>query len=66
MLRYTVGMMLLAEVLIPLGLVDEAYVTVRMVSGNIMLAIVLSSLAAIGFAVLLYGVPLTVRWRRAL
>jgi hypothetical protein len=34
-LRYTVGMMLLAEVLIPLGLVDEAYVTVRMVSGNI-------------------------------
>ena len=65
-LRYTVMMMLPAEGLIALGLVGEAYVTVNMVSGNVTLAIVLSSLAAVGFAVLLYGVPLTVRWRRAL
>jgi hypothetical protein len=65
-LRYTVMMMLPAEGLIALGLVGEAYVTVSMVSGNIILSIVLSSLAAVGFAVLLYGVPLTARWRRAL
>ncbi|MGA9012476.1 MAG: DUF6328 family protein [Acetobacteraceae bacterium] len=64
-LRYTVMMMLPAEGLVALGLVGEAYVTVSMVSGNVTLAIVLSSLAAIGFAVLLYGVPLTARWRRA-
>lgn len=66
MLRYTVMMMLPAEGLVALGLVGEAYVTVSMVSGNVTLAIVLSSLAAVGFAVLLYGVPLSVRWRRAL
>ena len=63
-LRYTVMMMLPAEGLVALGLVGEAYVTVSMVSGNVTLAIVLSSLAAVGLAVLLYGVPLTVRWRR--
>ena len=60
-LRYTVAMMLPAEGLIALGLVGESYVAVSMILDSIVLAIALSLAAAIGFAMLLYGVPLAVR-----
>ncbi len=60
-LRYTAAMMLPAENLIALGLVGESYVAVGMISGSMVLAVALSLAAAIGFAVLLYGVPLAVR-----
>jgi Family of unknown function (DUF6328) len=60
-LRYTVTMMLPAEGLIALGLVGDGYVTVQMISDSITLAVVLSIAAAVGFAVLLYGVPLAAR-----
>ena len=64
-LRYTVAMMLPAEGLIALGLVGESYVAVSMISDSIVLAITLGLAAAIGFAVLLYGVPLAVRGGRS-
>jgi hypothetical protein len=64
-LRYTVAMMLSAEGLIALGLVGESYVAVSMISDSIVLATALSLAAAIGFAVLLYGVPLAVRGCRS-
>jgi Family of unknown function (DUF6328) len=60
-LRYTVAMMLPAEGLIALGLVGESYVSVSMISDNIILAIAVSVASAIGFAMLLYGVPLALR-----
>ena len=62
-LRYTVAMMLPAEGLIALGLVGESYVAVSMISDSFVPAIALSLAAAIGFAVLLYEVPLAVRGR---
>jgi hypothetical protein len=58
-------MMLSAEGLITLGLVRESYVAVSMISGSVVLATALSLAAAIGFAVLLFGVPLAVRGYRA-
>jgi hypothetical protein len=58
-------MMLSAEGLIALGLVGESYVAVSMISDSIVLATALSLAAAIGFAVLLYGVPLAVRGCRS-
>jgi uncharacterized protein DUF6328 len=64
-LRYTAAMMLPAEGLIALGLVGEAFVTVNMISGSRWLAIALAAAAAIGFAILLYGVPLAARNNRA-
>lgn len=55
-LRYTAALMLPAEGLIALGLVGEAFVTVNMISGSLLLSIAVAAAAAIGFAILLYGV----------
>lgn len=63
-LRYTVRMMVPAEGLIALGLVGDAVVTVRMITGSPALAGVLGIVAFIGFAALLYVVPLAARRRR--
>ncbi len=63
-LRYTVRMMLPAEGLIAVALVGDAYVTVRMISGSPVFALVLAAAAAVGFALLLYGLPLAARLRR--
>jgi hypothetical protein len=63
-LRYTVRMMLQAEGLIALGLVGNAYVTVRMTTESGVLATGLALVAALGFAGLLYGLPLAARRTR--
>ena len=63
-LRYTVGMMLPAEGLIALGLVGDAYVTARMITESGVLATGLALVAALGFAGLLYGLPLVARRTR--
>jgi hypothetical protein len=60
-LRYSVCMMLPAEGLIALGLIGDAYVTVRMISESHFLALAVGIAAAVGFAVLLYGLPLAAR-----
>lgn len=63
-LRYTVRMMLPAEGLIALGLAGDAYVTVRMITESKVLAAGLTLLVTVGFAVLLYGLPLAARRTR--
>jgi len=63
-LRYTVTMMLPAEGLIALGLVGDAYVTVRVITDSFPLAIVLGLTAAVGFFALLYVLPLEARRKR--
>jgi hypothetical protein len=63
-LRYTVTMMLPAEGLIALGLVGDAYVTVRMITDSFLLAIMLGLIAAFGFFSLLYVLPLAARRKR--
>jgi hypothetical protein len=60
-LRYTVRMMLPAVGLLSLGLVGDAYVTVRKISDMPWLALSVSLIALVGFATLLYGIPLAVR-----
>jgi len=65
-LRYTVAMMLPAEGLIALGLVGDGFVTVLMVFGNFALAVAVSLATAVGFAALLYGLPLAARRRQPL
>jgi hypothetical protein len=60
-LRYTVRLMLPAEGLIALGMTGDAYVTIRKVSGMPGLALGAGIAALLGFAVLLYGVPLMAR-----
>jgi hypothetical protein len=63
-LRYTVRMMLPAEGLIAVALIGDAYVTLRMVIGDAVMAAVLSGAAAVGFALLLYGLPIAARIRK--
>jgi hypothetical protein len=64
-LRYAVRMMLPAEGLLALGIVGDAYVVVRKVVESHAIAVAFGIAAAIGFAVLLYGVPLASRRFRA-
>jgi hypothetical protein len=63
-LSYTTCMMLCAVGLLALGLVGDAYVTVGMISGMPMLASGVAVVAFIGFAAMLYGIPLLERARR--
>lgn len=63
-LHCAVAMMLPAEGLIALGLVGDAYVTVRLISGSHALALWLGIGAALGFTVLLYVFPLISRHGR--
>jgi hypothetical protein len=63
-LRYIVRMIIPAEGLLVLGLVGDAYVTVRMISGSQLLAIGLSLIGLVGFVWILYLVPLAARRRR--
>jgi MFS family permease len=63
-LQYTVTMMLPAVGLIALGLVGDAYVTVRMITDSFLLAIMLGMIAALGFFALLYVLPLAARRKR--
>jgi hypothetical protein len=60
-LRYTVRMMLPAVGLLSLGLVGDAYVTVRKISDMPWLALGVSLVALVGFVALLYGIPLAAR-----
>jgi hypothetical protein len=60
-LRCAVAMMLPAEGLIALGLVGDAYVTVRMISESHVLALSLAVAAAFGFMAILYAYPLASR-----
>jgi hypothetical protein len=53
--------MLPAEGLIALGLVGDAYVTVRMISESHVLALSLAVAAAFGFMAILYAYPLASR-----
>ena len=47
-----------------LALVGDAHVTVQMITDNSPLALALGVIAAVAFALLLYGLPLAVRWSR--
>jgi hypothetical protein len=60
-LRYTVTMMLPAKGLIAVRLIGEAFVTVDMILDSRFLTIALSLSCGIGFAFLLYGLPLVAR-----
>ncbi len=60
-LRCAVAMMLPAEGLIALGLVGDAYVTVRLISGSHALSLWLGVGATLGFMALLYVFPLMSR-----
>jgi hypothetical protein len=62
-LRYAVRMMLPAQGLLALGLVGDAYVTMRLIFGSHSLALAVALTALAGFAVLLYAVPLAARGR---
>lgn len=64
-LRYAVGMMLPALGLLSLGLVGDCYVTLRKIATSSVLAIVVSLVALLGFAALLYLVPLLARRKAA-
>ena len=64
MLRYAVQMMLPAQGLLALGLVGDAYVTTRIIFDSQLLAISVAIVALVGFAVLLYAVPLVARGRK--
>ena len=63
-LRYIVRMIVPAEGLLALGLIGDASVTVRMISGSHLLAIGLSVLGLLGFVWVRYIVPLAARRRR--
>jgi hypothetical protein len=60
-LRYTSHMMLWALGLLSIGLVGDAYVTVRKISQMPLLAAVIALLALLGFIAVLYLIPLTAR-----
>jgi hypothetical protein len=62
-LRYTVRMMLPAEGLLMLGLIGDAYVTIRLITRSEILAIAIAAAAMIAFATLLYALPLIARRR---
>ena len=60
-LRYAVWMMLPAEGLIAIGLIGDAYVTVRLIANSHSLALAVAATALTGFIALLYVVPLVMR-----
>lgn len=62
-LRYAVRMMLPAVGLLALGLIGNAYVTVRWITKSDTLALAIGGGAAVAFATLLYGLPLASRYR---
>ncbi len=64
-LTYAVRMMIPAEGLIALGLIGDAYVTVRMISGSLIVALSTASAALVAFTTLLYVVPLVARRARS-
>ena len=63
-LRYCVGVMLVALGLLALGITGDSYVTTHLISGMTWLAIAVGLVAAAGFAAMIYGVPLAARARR--
>jgi hypothetical protein len=63
-LRYAVRMMLPAQGLLALGLVGDAYVTMRMIFDDQIVAVFVAVVALVAFAALLYGVPLVARGRK--
>lgn len=63
-LRYAVHMMIPAVGLLAAGMAGDAYVIVRKISAMPDLALALAVAAALGFALLLYVIPLAVRQRR--
>jgi uncharacterized protein DUF6328 len=60
-LRYAVRLMLSAEGLLALGLVGDAYVTMRMIFETEIVAACVAVVALMAFATLLYAVPLIAR-----
>jgi hypothetical protein len=62
-LRYAVRMMIPSQGLLALGIVGDTYVTMRLIFDSAALAIVVAAVALVGFAVLLYAVPLAARRR---
>jgi Family of unknown function (DUF6328) len=63
-LRYAVYMMLPAVGLLALGMVGDAYVTVRLILESHAWALVVALLALVAFVSLLYLIPLMARSRR--
>ena len=63
-LSYTTSVMLGALALLALAMVGDGFVTIRKIFGHAMLAGAISAALLIGFAVLLYGIPLAARYRR--
>jgi hypothetical protein len=63
-LTYTTRTMLCALGLLALGLVGDTYVTVAKITGAPAIASFVAIAAAIGFAVMLYVIPLHGRARR--
>jgi hypothetical protein len=62
-LRYAVRLMLPAQGLLALGLVGDAYITMRMIFEPPIVAISVAIIALMMFATLLYAVPLVARGR---
>jgi hypothetical protein len=62
-LRYAVRLMLPAQGLLALGLVGDAYITMRMIFETPIVAISVAIIALMTFATLLYAVPLVARAR---
>jgi hypothetical protein len=62
-LRYAVRMMLLAQGFLAVGLVGDAYLTMRMVFDSELLAIVVATVALGTFSTLLYLIPVAARQR---
>ena len=60
-LRYAVRMMLPAQGFLALGLVGDAYATVRLIFDDHAVALVVAMVALMAFACLLYAVPLAAR-----
>lgn len=60
-LKYAVRMMLPAEGLIAIGLIGDAYVTIRLIAGSHSLAATVAAVALAGFMTLLYVIPLVTR-----
>jgi hypothetical protein len=64
-LRYTGRMMLCSLGTLSLGMVGDAYVTVRLITEAQWLALAVALIALVGFWTMLYAIPLAERCRRA-
>ena len=60
-LRYTVAMMLPALGVLTLGMVGDAYVTIRVITQSQIAALIVSGAALLVFVTLLYALPLMAR-----